>query len=109
MQVELPALIAGGVRRVSTLLRDCRYQSVAQLMSVQWAHDPRRDGPIAQLKARKVDERAPCRAQLGMATEPELIAKEHARAVTLDRLLQRRRPRRLVRQSTSIPRYADRV
>jgi hypothetical protein len=55
MQVELPALIAGGVRRVSALLRDCRYQSVAQLMSVQWAHDPRRDGPIAQLTARKVD------------------------------------------------------
>ena len=40
---ELPALIAHGVPLVPVLLRHCRYRSVEELASVQWAHDPERD------------------------------------------------------------------
>jgi WD40 repeat protein len=55
MGEELPALIARGVPRVSVLLRACRYGDVAELSEVQWAHDPGREGPLAELKKRMVD------------------------------------------------------
>jgi hypothetical protein len=55
MRMELPALIARGVPLVPVLLRACRYGDVAQLREVQWAHDPGREGPLAELKKRKVD------------------------------------------------------
>jgi hypothetical protein len=53
MGEELPALIARGVPLVPVLLRKCRYETVQALASVQWAHDPERDGPVA--KADDVD------------------------------------------------------
>jgi TIR domain/NB-ARC domain len=55
MRQELPALTARGVPLVPVLLRACRYRDVAQLCEVQWAHDPGREGPLAELKKRKVD------------------------------------------------------
>jgi WD40 repeat protein len=47
MDVELPALCERGVPLLPVLVRDCRYRSVPALMSVQWAHDPSRDGPVS--------------------------------------------------------------
>ena len=47
MGVELPAFIERGVPLVPVLLRACRHGAVAELASVQWAHDPKIDGPVA--------------------------------------------------------------
>src|SRR3954449_5034357 len=47
MSEELPALQARGARLVCALVRPCLWQHVAALREVQWAHDPRRDGPVA--------------------------------------------------------------
>jgi hypothetical protein len=55
MRQELPALIARGVPLVAVLLRACRYGDVKRLLEVQWAHDPGREGPLAELKKRKVE------------------------------------------------------
>ncbi len=44
---ELPALVAHGVALAPALLHECPYDTIDALASVQWAHDPRRDGPIA--------------------------------------------------------------
>lgn len=51
MRQELPALTARGVPLVPVLLRACRYRDVAELREVQWAHDPGREGPLAELKS----------------------------------------------------------
>ena len=47
MDQELPALIGRGVRLVPVLVRPCLWQAVPVLEGLQWAHDPRRDGPVA--------------------------------------------------------------
>jgi hypothetical protein len=47
MDRELPTLLADGVRLVPVLVRPCLWQDVEVLEGVQWAHDPRRDGPVA--------------------------------------------------------------
>ncbi len=47
MDQELPALIGHGVRLVPVLVRPCLWQQISVLEGVQWAHDPRRDGPVA--------------------------------------------------------------
>ena len=47
MEQELPALIERGVRLVVVLVRPCLWDEVGMLADVQWAHDPRRDGPVA--------------------------------------------------------------
>src|SRR4051812_2873018 len=47
MDEELPALLARGARLVCMLVRPCLWQRVAALRELQWAHDPRRDGPVA--------------------------------------------------------------
>jgi hypothetical protein len=47
MDEELPALIRRGVRLAPVLLRPSLYGVVDELMRVQWAHDPKVDGPIA--------------------------------------------------------------
>src|SRR4051794_25297366 len=47
MGEEVPALQARGARLVCALVRPCLWQHVAALQELQWAHDPRRDGPVA--------------------------------------------------------------
>ena len=47
MDRELPALLQGGARLVPVLVRPCLWQAVPVLEGLQWAHDPRRDGPVA--------------------------------------------------------------
>ena len=47
MDEELPALIERGVPLVPVLVRACRHDVIAELARVQWAHDPKRDGPVA--------------------------------------------------------------
>jgi hypothetical protein len=47
MDGELPALIKRGVRLAPVLLRASLYDAVDELARVQWAHDPKVDGPIA--------------------------------------------------------------
>lgn len=44
---ELPALVKRGIPLVPVLLRNCAWQEVPVLEGVQWAHDPRRDVPVA--------------------------------------------------------------
>jgi TIR domain len=43
---ELPALIEHGVHLVPVLVGDCLWDQEPLLASVQWAHDPGRDGPL---------------------------------------------------------------
>src|SRR4051794_13124724 len=47
MGEEVPALQARGARLVRALVRPCLWQHVAALRELQWAHDPRRYGPVA--------------------------------------------------------------
>jgi NB-ARC domain/WD domain, G-beta repeat/TIR domain/APAF-1 helical domain len=47
MDQELPTLMAQGVLLVPVLVRPCLWQAVAILEGLQWAHDPGRDGPMA--------------------------------------------------------------
>jgi hypothetical protein len=48
MEQELPALIKQGATLVCALVEHCRWQSVPLLEAVHWAHDPERDGPLAE-------------------------------------------------------------
>ena len=57
MEEELPALIAHGVRLVPVLVEDCLWDCEPLLASVQWAHDPGRDGPLAAADPREVNGR----------------------------------------------------
>ena len=57
MEEELPALVAHGVRLVPVLVKDCLWDQVRPLASVQWAQDPGRDGPLAAADPREVDGR----------------------------------------------------
>ena len=47
MDQELPTLREYGVRLVPVLVRPCLWQAVGLLEGLQWAHDPKRDGPVA--------------------------------------------------------------
>ena len=47
MDRELTALIECGVRLVPVLVRPCLWDKVPVLEGLQWAHDPKRDGPVA--------------------------------------------------------------
>ena len=47
MEWELPELTKRGVPLVPVLLRPCRFADVPALRSLQWAHDPVRDGDLA--------------------------------------------------------------
>ena len=47
MDQELPALIQNGVRLMPVLVRPCLWQAVPLLEDLQWAHEPKRDGPVA--------------------------------------------------------------
>jgi TIR domain len=47
MGQELPALCEEGVPLVYVLVRPCLWDEEPALERVQWAHDPRRDGPVA--------------------------------------------------------------
>jgi WD40 repeat protein len=47
MDHELPALINQEVLLIPVLIRPCLWTAVAVLEALQWAHDPRRDGPVA--------------------------------------------------------------
>ena len=57
MEEELPALAAYGVRLVPVLVGDCLWDQEPLLASVQWAHDPGRDGALAAADPREVDGR----------------------------------------------------
>jgi WD40 repeat protein len=48
IEKELPALIKARVLLVPVLVRPCLWDAVSALERVQWAHDPARDGAIAQ-------------------------------------------------------------
>jgi hypothetical protein len=47
MEQELPALVEQGTPLVPVLVRPCLWRTVPVLERVQWAHDPERDGPVA--------------------------------------------------------------
>jgi len=47
MEDELPGLVAHGVQLVPVLVEDCLWDREPLLASVQWAHDPGRDGALA--------------------------------------------------------------
>jgi hypothetical protein len=51
MGQELPALQAAGAGLVFVLVRPALWQHEPALEQVQWAHDPRRDGPLAACAA----------------------------------------------------------
>jgi WD40 repeat protein len=57
MEEELPALIEHGVRLVPVLAGDCLWDQEPLLASVQWAHDPGRDGSLAAADPREVNRR----------------------------------------------------
>ncbi len=57
MEEELPALAGHGVRLVPVLVGDCLWDQEPLLASVQWAHDPGRDGALAAADPREVDGR----------------------------------------------------
>jgi TIR domain-containing protein len=57
MREELPALSGAGVRLAPVLIEDCLWDQEPQLTGVQWAHDPRRDGPLAAADPREVPGR----------------------------------------------------
>jgi WD40 repeat protein len=46
MKQELPALLEHGTRLICVLVRPCLWEEVRVLEHVEWAHDPRRDGPL---------------------------------------------------------------
>src|SRR4051794_25272416 len=46
MNHELPALLRHGVRLAPVLVGDCYWQEIPALATVQWLHDPHRDGPL---------------------------------------------------------------
>src|SRR4051812_35058623 len=47
MDVELPALLAQGVRLAPVLVGDCLWRHVPELADRQWLHDPGRDGALS--------------------------------------------------------------
>ena len=47
MKTELPALIGRGIPLACVLVRPCLWDQVPVLERVQWAQDPRRDGPLS--------------------------------------------------------------
>ncbi|MEA2186084.1 MAG: hypothetical protein QOK16_1095 [Solirubrobacteraceae bacterium] len=47
MDEELPALIRRGVLLAAMLLRASHHDAIEELADVQWAHDPKVDGPVA--------------------------------------------------------------
>jgi WD40 repeat protein len=47
MDEELPALVDHGVRLACVLVRPALWDTVGALERLQWAHDPKRDGPLA--------------------------------------------------------------
>lgn len=53
MTQELPALIERGARLFCVLVGPCLYDEVAELERVQWAHNPKLDGPPAQKQRRE--------------------------------------------------------
>ena len=61
MEQELPALIERGVRLCPVLVRECLWERCRSWRAVQWAHDPERDGPLADSRPRDRDDRADLR------------------------------------------------
>ncbi|MGO9971325.1 MAG: NB-ARC domain-containing protein [Solirubrobacteraceae bacterium] len=52
MERELPELITQRAQLVCVLVRACLWREVPMLEAVQWAHDPERDGPVAESRHR---------------------------------------------------------
>lgn len=78
MDEELPALRAAGVRVVPVLVHECLWDKDRYLASVQWAHDPGRDGPL-DLHNERPGERdrrltAVCRRVLELLPPAEVVA-----------------------------------
>ena len=57
MEEELPALVAHRARLVPVLVGDCLWDQEPLLASVQWAHDPGRDGALVAADPREVNGR----------------------------------------------------
>jgi hypothetical protein len=82
MGEELPALIARGATLVCALVKPCRWQTVAALERVQWAHDPARaltqqrdrDGAIVRI-CEKLIQRLPA----GVAEPPHDVEDARGR------------------------------
>jgi len=55
IDTELPALIERGVHLVPVLVGDCLWDQEPLLERLQWAHDPKLDGPPTQNRKRGVD------------------------------------------------------
>jgi hypothetical protein len=53
MEVELPSLVERNIQLVPVLLSDCLWEAEPLLASVQWVHDPGRDGPLDRYSDRK--------------------------------------------------------
>ena len=53
MGTELPALIEHGVRLVPVLVGDCLWEEEPLLEGLQWAHDPKLEGPPAKKRRRE--------------------------------------------------------
>jgi hypothetical protein len=88
MGEELPALVAHGVRLVPVLIEDCLWDQEPQLTAVQWAHDPRRDGPLAAADSREMPGRIVrvCRKLLEIAPtgQPPVAAEPTSAGVPSD-------------------------
>ena len=95
MQDELPELIRHGARLVTVLVRPSLWEEEPLLGCVQWAHDPKRDGPVAgsadpeaqivhvcqQLLA-LLPDRVPATEDLSDQQTPTEHAAELAQAIT---------------------------
>lgn len=81
MDEELPALRAAGVRVVPVLVHECLWDTDRYLASVQWAHDPVRDGPL-DLHNERPGERdrrltAVCRRVLELLPPAEIMVSSN--------------------------------
>jgi hypothetical protein len=68
---ELPALNRRGATLVPVLVRACLWDGLPLLADVQWAHDPRRDGPLAAARG----DRREARIARVCETMDSLVAK----------------------------------
>jgi len=87
---ELPALIERSVPLVCVLVRPCLWEEEATLERVQWAHDPRRDGPVATSSDPEGQIVRVCRRLLSLLPAKPVVMRRVRRRMT--GLVSRRRP-----------------
>ena len=84
MDRELPALLDKSVLLAPVLVSDCFWQAVPELATVQWLHDPDRDGPLGMCSGDSAERdrrilRA-CDRLLAIAPEPVVAGVSSAPA-----------------------------